>query len=135
MKKILRQSRNREHLLELSFNAEEIQKIHWEDENEFRWQGEMYDVVSKKMQGDRLVITCISDKEEERLLAHYLATTEQNQKKSKNSLAKFVTDNFVNSESLQLQTCCFVLKKIFFESATTLLSRCSAIITPPPKVC
>ena len=43
----------------------------WVDKHEFRYQGEMYDVIEKKVTGDRLIIRCLNDKKEKELLGHY----------------------------------------------------------------
>jgi len=135
MKASLLQSRNRQHTLELSFSKEEALDLQWEGDDEFKWKGEMYDVIVKKTDKGRLVVTCISDKEEEKLLSNYLSTTERNQNGSKNSLTKFTLDNFVPSEVEQLPTYCSFLKRVFSETSTALLFRSNSIVIPPPKVC
>ncbi len=45
MKRNLRQKTNRKDVVEFAFDQEEVQQIRWEDEAEFSWKGEMYDVV------------------------------------------------------------------------------------------
>lgn len=45
--------------------------VKWVDKGEFIYNGKMYDVVSKKISGDRCIIVCINDREEETLVANY----------------------------------------------------------------
>ena len=135
MKKHLRLNRNREDLQEFIFDVSEARQLQWEDEEEFLWRGEMYDVVSKKMDGEKLVITCIADKDEDRLLNEYQRTTEHNQAGSKSSLVKFTVDNFVQPVSLEEKQYAESLQQSFSELSAELVFRPSTIISPPPKVC
>jgi hypothetical protein len=43
----------------------------WEGDDEFRLNGEMYDVVDKKVENGEMIITCISDKKETELINNY----------------------------------------------------------------
>jgi len=60
--------------------------VEWEGENEFRLNGEMYDVIEKKVQGDKLIICCISDKKETGLLKNYEKMNKEGNSKSKSAL-------------------------------------------------
>ena len=40
-----------------------------EDKNEIRYHGDMYDVISTRWEVDKVIYTCIGDKEETRLIA------------------------------------------------------------------
>jgi predicted transcriptional regulator len=48
-----------------------IEKLQWDGNDEFRLNGEMYDVIEKKTQNGELFIRCISDKRETALLKKY----------------------------------------------------------------
>lgn len=54
-------------LVTLTFDPGELSKIRWEHEREFEYQGQMYDVVEKKVDGDRTIFICWWDHEETRL--------------------------------------------------------------------
>jgi hypothetical protein len=43
----------------------------WMEENEFRYQGKMYDVISSEKQGNINIFRCLNDKNEETLMAKY----------------------------------------------------------------
>ncbi|HUR66080.1 MAG TPA: hypothetical protein VMZ03_06985, partial [Chitinophagaceae bacterium] len=49
----------------------------WVEDNEFIFQGEMYDVVEKRIEGDRMIVRCISDKQEKKLMVHYKKLVEK----------------------------------------------------------
>jgi len=38
--------------------------INWKDENEFEFQGRMYDVISSRSEGDTIIYNCYDDKQE-----------------------------------------------------------------------
>ena len=40
----------------------------WEDEDEFRYNGSIYDVIEKKVSGDKLQLRCIDDAKETALI-------------------------------------------------------------------
>jgi hypothetical protein len=54
-------------LVTLIFIEEELSQIRWEHEQEFEFQGQMYDVVEKKEQGDSTIFICWWDHEETQL--------------------------------------------------------------------
>lgn len=52
----------------LSFSASEADRLEWEEEGrEFRWKGQMYDVVRKEIAGNTVHYYCINDSEETEL--------------------------------------------------------------------
>jgi hypothetical protein len=54
-------------LVTLKFSEEELSELLWEHEREFEYNGQMYDVVEKRIQGDTIVYICWWDHEETRL--------------------------------------------------------------------
>jgi hypothetical protein len=62
-------------VLVLRISEEEIQSGHsgfkWTDDNEFTYQGKMFDLISNEKQGDTNIFRCLNDKKEEMLLAKY----------------------------------------------------------------
>lgn len=51
-------------LLELTFTIQEYESLHWEHDYEFSLKGEMYDVLSKEIQNDVIIVKCVHDKRE-----------------------------------------------------------------------
>ncbi len=60
-------------VFEFSFSKSELQKsnndLSYVEKNEINYKGKMYDIVSQQYKGDNLVITCISDEDEDYTLA------------------------------------------------------------------
>lgn len=54
-------------LVTLTFSRAELKQLHWEHEREFEYEGQMYDVVEKKVSGDSITYICWWDHEETRL--------------------------------------------------------------------
>jgi hypothetical protein len=52
-------------------SASSIKNIEIEDEKEIRYKGEMYDIVKVSWQDNRLIFTCLHDKNETELAANY----------------------------------------------------------------
>ncbi len=48
-----------------------LSKFQWEGGAEFEWNGQMYDVIEKKIVGGHLVIRCLSDEKETALLDNF----------------------------------------------------------------
>jgi hypothetical protein len=55
----------------LIFTEKEFASLAWEEEQEFRWKGDMFDVISKSRKEGRITIHCIPDKKETELLDAY----------------------------------------------------------------
>ena len=71
-----------------------------EDENEFEYKGQMYDVISQKTSGDSIYINCISDKEEDHLkdvAARQVIKTENNTAGNQLPILKFSLDQFIHN--------------------------------------
>lgn len=57
------------------------------DENEFKYQGKMFDVIKKLMVGDTLFIYCIRDKEEENIVSTIITENENRENIPQKSIA------------------------------------------------
>jgi len=55
-----------------------VEKIEWEGNDEFRFNGIMYDIVEKKIENGKLTIRCITDKKETELIKKYQDITKNN---------------------------------------------------------
>lgn len=135
MQKILPHIKDNAHITEFHLSAEEAQNLNWDDDNEFSYKGQMYDVIEKKIQNGALVIKCISDKNETALLDNYLSNqrnTSGNQPVS--YLLKIVTNAFVRSSIIcpaipekNLQT-----QFLPYYSPTSFIN--FPVLTQPPKI-
>ena len=135
MKRSLRQGRHRKDVLLLCLDAEQARQLRWEDEEEFSWQGELYDVIEKRVDGSKLRITCIADKNEERLLQAYKKSAEKNNGWGKGLLVKLITTDFLyTSIELPLTPQRKVTRR-FPDFAAGLVFRPLAVAAAPPRGC
>jgi hypothetical protein len=137
MKKLLLQEKsNKEQtILIFSLNDENcISKLEWEDDEEFRLNGEMYDVVEKKIEDGKLIIRCISDKKETALISKFEKMNKENNSKSKSALLiKLISSTYLPAENTeQFKKVISVPSTIDLQSK--IISRAHDVLTPPPQV-
>src|SRR4029079_12891061 len=89
--------------VELRFSLNELSRLKWENDKEFVYNGELYDVIKKKNVNGSLVIQCIKDKKETHLVDDYVKVSKETQgdASSKNKstvLLKLITGIFIKVE-------------------------------------
>ncbi len=67
VKKTITEHIDKNLLVRLSFNKDEITKLKWEHSKEFEYKSEMYDIVHKEIKSDSIVYWCWLDNEETQL--------------------------------------------------------------------
>jgi hypothetical protein len=104
--KFFEQNFSKGELVVLSFDAAESRSLIWTDKNEFRYKGEMFDVMMKKTDSDgRLYFYCYSDQKEKKLEAgldrHVNSQTERNtgNKQDKNDMTKNFLKEYFGTEN------------------------------------
>lgn len=142
MKRMMRrQVRSRDEVV-FSFSLTEQNrhnKPEWEDENEFRLHGKMYDVIGKKVENGKLVVRCISDDKETELINKYEDVLDKQLGKSSKhrtaALIKLFTSPYTIPSTF-LQTA-FVnpAKKLFPRHQPGIVAVYRDVITPPPRFC
>lgn len=135
IKRDLRRPGNRKDITELAFTTSQLQELEWEEEHEFRWKGEMYDVIEKRSVQDKILIRCIADKKEKLLLEEYQNNIEKNQGWGKASLVKLLTANYIKPAIILPAPPQRSLSKDYFSFSSCLCFRPHTIFTPPPKSC
>lgn len=77
---------------------EQLEEIIWIDEHEFRYKGELYDLVSQKVENGLVTIVGLNDKKEEQLIKKYEKEEkkEQNTKSSTRKKHKFPSFDYLN---------------------------------------
>ena len=143
MKEFLRSNYDLKNITQFVFPLyanSDIEKIKWENRNEFSLNGEMYDVIDQKTENAKLVIRCINDKQESSLIKDYekINKDTQNDSSSNNksaTLLKLVTTPFVISKLSSLH----ILKGRFIVFLKPIQNNISSgikdILTPPPQDC
>ncbi len=88
----------------LSLSENELNELSWEEENEFYYKGELYDVrsVTKTSTGETCIV-CTKDAKEKNLVEWYVAHSKENNKE-KNRAGKTLlkTDKTAYNESIPL---------------------------------
>jgi hypothetical protein len=115
-------------------SSKEFQMIH---EKEFRYKGEMYDIVKKEKKNDTTYYYCIHDKEETRLFANLeaLIINELNnpdKKKELNSILKIFNSFYLISDKNKLLQPSRS-DRIFYYYSDILISIVKNPLTPPPE--
>lgn len=126
-------------LVTLTFSNSELNRLRWEHEREFEYQGQMYDVVEKKIQGDSIVYLCWWDHEETRLkeeMRKILAGAENDlpqQNDQQKRLNSFEKNLYVAKSSFLEKNKMKELPKILFPPLLDgYVSPCLTPLTPPP---
>jgi len=113
-------------------------RLHWLDGHEFRYQGNMYDVVRHYSTDDAHYYVCINDKQEERLFKNfdqYVTTqcnTEGVPKKAANPFKGIIKDYVPHIRILGPIT--FQVTRIGVTQGFNLISHTAEIPTPPPRL-
>lgn len=107
-----------------------------EDNKEFRFNGEMYDVVSNSTFNDSIQILAIKDKGENDLLQQYCSVMhhQSNKKASVSFLFKLLSSVFVFSNNDVSVVSFLNTEKPFINLETKLSKVYTSIVTPPPQV-
>jgi hypothetical protein len=137
MKKAIHNGKREKDAILFAFSKEAAGKLEWENEEEFYYEGRMYDVIEQHSTNGTRFIRCIPDNLETTVLAQYLHTSSQDHSGDKplTSLIRLATAPFIEPQlnlpklsEKELNTC-------FGKDTSPLSSVCFPIHTPPPKSC
>ena len=108
----------------------------WEEDNEFRLHGDMYDVISKEQCGDTLRVSCIRDDRETELIDEYLAFAKNNysgKEKQKAAALKLLNHLFTCQATIagQFLTALQPHSQPIYNNL--LLYSPHEVLTPPPR--
>ena len=96
---------SKEEMIEvLIFNKEDIQKgkinFRWIHSREFKYNGDMYDIVKKEETEDQLIVYCINDTKEKKLEEEFEKRVHKNSLEDKNLPANKNIINILLSEPI-----------------------------------
>jgi hypothetical protein len=132
MKDFLRDQKTHKDIVEFRFSKAAPAQPQWEDEEEFRFNGEMYDVIEKITVGDQLFIRCIPDRKETELLHAYQKQHDRN--RSTASVLQLITATFIVSAGPSVQPSEKTIIRKFFEPSFSLSHPAAPVFIPPPRV-
>jgi len=129
---------NAEHFV---FAANDIDKlVEWEEDGkEFRYQGEMYDVIEKRTENGKVVIKCISDKKETELVKNYKNITKDDfsgtSKKRTTLLLKLIVSLYAPLTTPVTADASINSGKINWVTyKCPLIFNTTEVLTPPPQL-
>lgn len=132
MVSFLKNAKQHKDVVEFSFSNEELKNSSWENDHEFSYHNEMYDVIEKKTVGEHLFVRCISDDRETQLVKDYQKT---NHHRSNERMIQLITASFVLPKHQMPEQPEKILKQYFGEHLFSLHQIAASIFIPPPEVC
>ena len=122
-------------LTTIYWNFKDQDKITWDNESEFTYRHNLYDLVEKKETKDGVILICLADKNEESLIRSFNDFNDQSNpsQSSSVSLFKLINQTFLASENISLNTNEDSKALLTSYHRTDLASQLILILTPPPK--
>lgn len=137
MREAIRLQTYSEHETDFVFSLDDkkgIKQLDWEGDDEFSFNGEMYDVIEKKTENGKMIIRAIADGQETALLNKAKDHWNQNEKSNKvaDELFQLLQSLFHSSKTEEFVVIKPSANKISFISLL-LPSEVIKIPTPPPR--
>jgi len=133
MKAFLQNGKNHSDAIQISLTKEQCSQLEWEDETEFKYKGEIYDVIEKKMIGNGVVLNCIADSKETELLQEFQRNTNRN--RSNSIISQLITASFILPHDDLLKGPSRILKMNYIYVPGFLPKAPTTVVSPPPDVC
>ncbi len=119
------------------FTGEQAKTLAWDDEKEFHFKGEMYDVIEKKEVNGMVHIRCIRDKKETELVSGYHKMTKDDfsgsSKKRASLLLKLISTLYTPVSNTGMETFPRYGTLNWAVSASPLFFSNTEVLTPPPQ--
>lgn len=132
MKAFLKMQDDHKSVVNFNFTDKEAASINWEEEGEFSYHGQMYDVIETKKENGQLIIRCIADKDETALIEQFRKQNERS--RSTSSLLQLITAACVLPSSQELAQPEKIIQQYFSNPSPSICQQASAIFIPPPEV-
>lgn len=133
MKAYLRQLPHHKDLIQLSFSDKEISQLQWEEESEFYWKGEMYDVVQRDFSNGQWNIKCLPDGKESALLKDYLNTNKKSNDSKQQALSKLLASLYLLPSEKPTVTLPETATTSFVDMPFSISTISLAVQSPPPQ--
>jgi hypothetical protein len=138
MREAIRMQTYSEHETDFSFSVSDkrsMDQLDWEGDDEFSFNGEMYDVIEKRIEKGKLIIRSIADKRETALLNKVKDHWNHHEKSNKvaDELFQLLQSLFHSSNGEELVVIKPLVNRTFFVSFS-LPSEVIKTPTPPPRL-
>jgi hypothetical protein len=127
-------------LVQININSRNQSELKWEDENEFRYQGAMYDVVRIEKKDDSTIIYyCVSDEQETILFANLDEQVKKNMDSKNNGINPIknlfkILSTLHYTQDTHTSTFFQIKESGEGEFAFVYFSPALDILSPPPKM-
>jgi hypothetical protein len=125
---------NKSSLERFHFSKHEYASLEWQEENEFSFNGNLYDVVEKKVTENSITVICISDKKETALLTAQMHAREDANKNNA-VLLKLISIQFIAGETISPEIRVGFTGTEFFEHQSSWNNFHPARQARPPQSC
>jgi len=140
MKEYLLASPDPGNLTEFHFDMNDkksLNKMEWENDHEFWYEDELYDLIEKKTEGDRIIIRCINDKKEGDLMKLMQKISNDNQGNNSTKgrsvlFLKLIQTSFIKSETPEILSFSTHHYSIPYSVSDT-FNAYLEVMTPPPR--
>lgn len=123
-------------LTTIHVNSKDQNQIGWENESEFIYKGNLYDLIDKKQTQEGIILTCLADKNEESLVRSFNDFNDQSNPShtSSASLFKLINQSFLTSENILFKRIENTKAVLITKHTIHLPSRLRFVLIPPPKM-
>jgi len=125
-------------LTRISLTQEQLRLLEWEEENEFRYQEEWYDVIESKRSGDSTIFFCIKDDKDTQLVSNVESLLQDIDKESSKGNFRYTLKKLSDTYYSEIHsTLIFILpeQSIFsIQPAPSVVQTFTSQLSPPPKV-
>ena len=123
-------------LTTLHLNLKDQDQISWENETEFIYKHNLYDLIDKKETKDGIIITCLADKNEESLVKTFNNLNDQSNPShtTSGSLFKLINQSFLTTENISFNRIENTKSLLTSQHIIHLPSRLRYVLIPPPKM-
>jgi len=113
------------------------ERFKWEDEDEFEFEGSMYDLLNSRSDANSITFYCLRDDKENELLKSFSDMQEQqdSNKGKSGSFFQFLASLYIIPQQTEVVPI-HITNLVYYRNYNSfLLHRSSEIITPPPQGC
>mgnify|MGYP001550130519 FL=1 len=122
--------------LQISVNdSKELGKLKWENDKEFHLNGNMFDVIEKRIENGKWISRCISDKQETNLVKAYEKMNQDDPAAKNRStvLLKLINLPFIITKMSSLSSIKERSNIFSYPSSYSISSYHGDVLTPPPQ--
>ena len=136
MKHIIGDLKKKQILTTIHLNLKDQDQITWENETEFTYNHNLYDLIDKKATKNGIVITCLADKNEESLIKSFNNFNDQSTPShtSSGSLFKLINQAFITTENIRFNRLDNSKALLTSQHIIHLPSQLRYVLIPPPKM-